>query len=189
MRSGVETDMAFNDTAANYGSVSRWLHWIMAAAIFGLFGLGWWMVELTYYSPYYKSAPDLHRSVGIVVLALLLFRMLWRTINPKPDDSDLSPFERKASHWVHWSFYPLILLLCISGYLISTPDGNPISVFGLFDVPSLIQSKGLEDTAGWIHWGTAYMTVALAIGHSAAAIKHHFSGQSRVLTRMWSGRA
>jgi cytochrome b561 len=181
--------MSMKDTATNYGAVSRWLHWIMAAATFGLFGLGWWMVELNYYSPYYKSAPDLHRSIGVVVLALLLFRMLWRALNTKPDDGDLSPFERTASRWVHWSFYPLILFVSISGYLISTPDGRPISIFGLFDIPSFVQSKGLEDTAGWVHWGLAYAIVALGLGHGAAAIKHHYAGHSRVLTRMWSGRA
>jgi cytochrome b561 len=181
--------MPLKDTAANYGTASRWLHWLMALAVFGLFGLGWWMVDLTYYSPYYKSAPDLHRSIGIVVLVLLLVRMLWRLSNIKPEDSDLTPFERKASRWVHWSFYPVILIVCISGYLISTPDGRPITIFGLFEIPSLIQSKGLEDTAGWIHWGLAYFLVALGIGHGGAAIKHHLSGHSRVLTRMWSGHA
>ena len=181
--------MSLKDTASNYGTVSRVLHWTMALAIFGLFGLGWWMVELNYYSPYYKSAPDLHRSVGIVVLVALLFRMAWRAISIKPDDPDLTAFERRASQWLQWSFYPLLIAVSLSGYLISTPDGRPISVFGLFEIPSLLQSKGLEDTAGWIHWGLAYATIALALGHSAAAIRHHLSGHSRVMTRMWSGRA
>lgn len=175
------------DTSAGYGAVSRWLHWLMAIAIFAMFALGWWMVELTYYSPYYTSAPNLHRSVGIVLTAVLVLRFFWRIANVKPDDAELSPFERRASHWVHWGFYALLLALMISGYLISTPDGRPIEVFGLFNVPSLIQQKGLADTAGWIHWGLAYFVIALAIIHSAAALKHHFADHSSILTRMWSG--
>lgn len=179
--------MLMRDTSTGYGAVSRLFHWLMAVAIFALFGLGWWMVELTYYSPYYKSAPDLHRSVGIMLLIALVARFVWRVANEKPSDSELTPFERKASHLVHWGFYPLLFALMISGYLISTPDGRPIEVFGLFDVPSLIQRKGLEDTAGWIHWGLAYGVMALAAIHSGAALKHHIIDKHTTLTRMWSG--
>ncbi len=75
----------------------------------------------------------------------------------------------------------------VSGYLISTPDGRPIDVFGLFSVPSLIQSKGLEDTAGFVHEVLAYVTVAVALLHSAGALKHHIIDHSNILTRMWSG--
>ena len=179
--------MPVQNTATGYGSVSRAFHWLMALAIFAMFGLGWWMVDLSYYSPYYKSAPDLHRSVGLVLLVVLLARLAWRAVNVKPDDAELRPFERRAAHLVHWGFYVILLVLMISGYLISTPDGRPIEVFGLFNVPSLIQHKGLEDTAGWIHWGLAYGVMALAAVHSAAALKHHFIDKHATLTRMWSG--
>jgi cytochrome b561 len=179
--------MSFKDTSLGYGRVSRALHWVMALAIFGLFGLGWWMVDLTYYSPYYKSAPDLHRSVGVVVFLLLVLRFGWRMINQKPSGDDLTAFEKRASSLVHWSFYPLLLVVSVSGYLISTPDGRPIEIFGLFSIPSLIQAKGLEDTAGYVHWALAYAVIALALVHTTAALKHHFSGHSRSLTRMWSG--
>jgi cytochrome b561 len=179
--------MLIKDTTAGYGIVTRVLHWAMAVAIFGMFALGLWMVNLDYYSPYYNSAPDLHRSVGIILLIALVLRFVWRLMNPKPDDSELSPVERKASHVVHWGFYPLLLALMVSGYLISTPDGRPIDVFGLFSVPSIVQSKGLEDTAGLVHEVLAYVTVAVALLHSAGALKHHIIDRSNILTRMWSG--
>jgi cytochrome b561 len=175
------------DTSDGYGVVSRLFHWLMAVAIVAMFALGWWMVELTYYSPYYKSAPDLHRSAGIVLLAALAVRFIWRLQNEKPSAAELTPFEQRASHLVHWGFYPLLFALMISGYLISTPDGRPIDVFGLFSVPSLIQQKGLEDTAGWIHWGLAYGVIGLAAVHAAAALKHHIIDKHTTLTRMWSG--
>ncbi|MEQ1672927.1 MAG: cytochrome b/b6 domain-containing protein, partial [Hyphomicrobium sp.] len=83
--------MHIKDTPAGYGLVSRLFHWLMALAIFGLFALGWWMVGLDYYSVYYHSAPDLHRSAGILLLIALLGRMAWRLINVKPDDAELTP--------------------------------------------------------------------------------------------------
>ena len=177
------------DTKAGYGLVSRLVHWLMALAIVALFGLGVWMVDLSYYSPYYKSAPDLHRSAGMLLLATLVLRLGWRLANEKPDDHELTAFERRAAHAVHWGFYPLLLGLLISGYLISTPDGRAIDVFGLFEVPSLIQNKGLEDVAGDVHFYLAWITMAVAGVHAAAAFKHHFYDKSQILRRMWSGPA
>lgn len=179
--------MILKDTENGYGLVSRLFHWIMAVVIIGLFALGWWMVGLDYYSPYYHSAPDLHRSLGILLLIALVARILWRATNPKPNDSDLSPVERIGARFVHLAFYPLLLALLVSGYLISTPDGRPIDVFGVFSVPSVIQMKGLEDWAGLAHRWLAYLTMALATFHTAAALKHHFADHGNSLKRMWSG--
>ncbi len=179
--------IAIKDTADGYGLVSRFFHWLMAVAIIALFGLGWWMVGLDYYSPYYHRAPDVHRSAGIVLLIALVFRMLWRSFNIKPADPELSPLERRAAQAVHAGFYPLLLMLMISGYLISTPEGKPIDVFGLFEIPSIIQHKGLADTAGLAHRWLAYAVMAVAVVHTVAALKHHFVDRSRVLVGMWSG--
>lgn len=175
------------DTRTGYGLVTRLLHWLMAIAILAMFGLGLWMVQLDYYSPHYNSAPYLHRGAGIILALALVFRFGWRLINVKPDDGELSPFEQKASRLVHWGFYPVLLVLVASGYLISTPDGRPIDVFGLFNVPSLVQEKGLEDAAGLVHRWIAYFTMALVALHMGGAIKHHMSGQHHVMARMWRG--
>jgi cytochrome b561 len=71
-----------------------------------------------------------------------------------------------------------------SGYLISTADGRLIEVFNWFSVPSLVQRKGLEETAGEVHEWLAYATIALVALHAAASLKHHFVDRSRILTRM-----
>ena len=117
----------------------------------------------------------------------LVLRFVWRIANVKPDDSDLSPFERRASRIAHWGFYPLLLALMVSGYLISTADGRPIDVFGWFPVPSPGANKGLEDTAGAAHTYLAYLTIALAAVHTAGALKHHLVDRKDTLKRMWSG--
>src|SRR5690606_41580895 len=50
--------MQWRNTSRNYGLTSILLHWIGALAVFGLFGLGLWMVGLNYYSSWYRTAPD-----------------------------------------------------------------------------------------------------------------------------------
>ena len=179
--------MNIRDNAQGYGTVTRWVHWLMALAIFFLFGLGYWMVGLEYYSPYYRSAPDLHRSIGLVVGLALVFRLIWRLINIHPSDSELSAWERAGAKAAHWAFYVLIAVLVVSGYMISTTDGRGISVFGLFSVPSLVTDKALTDTMGYIHKMTAYGIMALAGLHAAAAFKHHFADRSSILRRMIYG--
>jgi cytochrome b561 len=182
-----DISMQIRDTPRGYGLISRILHWGMAAALFALFGLGWWMTGLDYYSPYYKSAPDLHRSAGILFLAALLLRAGWRLANVKPGGAGLSPFERRAARIVHTAFYPLLLILALSGYLISTADGRAIDVFGWFKVPAILEWPGLEDTAGLLHKWIAYAVVSLALIHAAAAVKHRIAGQGPSRHRMWSG--
>lgn len=179
--------MSVRDASDGYGVVSRLLHWSMAIAIAGTFALGYWMTGLDYYSPYYKSAPDLHRSIGITLLVFLLARVLWRMMNVRPSDSELSTLERRAARFVHRAFYPLLFALMVSGYFISTLDGRSIDVFGVIAIPSIYESKGLEDTAGLVHEVLAYATIVLASLHAAAAIKHHFVDRHPTLMRMWSG--
>lgn len=179
--------MSMRDTPDGYGLVSRMFHWLMAFVIVAMFGVGIWMVDLDYYSPYYHSAPNLHKSVGILLLIALAVRFGWRLANVRPDDEDLSPFERTASRVVHWGFYPLLLALMVSGYLISTADGRPIEVFGWFSIPSPGANKGLEDTAGAVHAYLAYAVILVAAVHAAAAVKHHVVDGGRSLSRMWSG--
>jgi len=179
--------MQIGDSRAGYGLVTRLTHWTMALAIPALFALGLWMVTLNYYSPYYRIAPDIHRSVGMLLLFLLVLRFAWRLANPKPDDAELSAFESVAARAVHWGFYPLLFAVMVSGYLISSADGRPVEVFNWFGVPALLHWKGLEEPAGKVHEILAWATMILVVLHAAASLKHHFIDHSSILKRMWSG--
>ena len=107
-----------------------------------MFVLGLWMVTLDYYSPYYRLAPDIHRSVGMLLLILLVVRFAWRLGNRQARRQRAVAVRAPASRIVHWGFYPLLFALMASGYLISTADGRPIEVFDWFSVPALVQAEG-----------------------------------------------
>ena len=179
--------MPLKDTTAGYGAITRWLHWLMALAMVALFALGLWMVELTYYDPWYNRAPDLHKSIGMVFFAALLARVMWRAINQKPEPESHSAFERRTATLVRWSLYALLFGLCITGYLIATAKGQPIVVFSGLEVPAVWKQDGLETPAGVVHDWLAWITIALASLHAGAAFKHHFWDRSRTLVRMWRG--
>ncbi|SQD77034.1 cytochrome b [Moritella yayanosii] len=176
-----------NNTKTAYGWVAILLHWIMALAILGMFGLGLYMVELTYYDAWYKGSLYLHKSIGILLFGLLLFRTLWRGININPDSADkyASKFEVTSAHLVHLGLYLLMFTLMISGYLISTADGRGIMVFEIFNVPAFpLSVANQEDIAGEIHEILAWVLVLLAGVHALAAVKHHVINKNKTLVRM-----
>ncbi|WP_198946608.1 cytochrome b [Kiloniella majae] len=184
-----EMEEMFN-TLESYGWVARLLHWSIAVAATGLFGLGLYMVELSYYDPAYKTYPGLHKSIGILVAILMVCRLIWRLANfvPLPLSNSTAKkqrLEHRAASLVHFLLYALPFALFLSGYLISTADGRPIFVFDVIKVPALFPpSKGLEDTAGLIHEIIAWSLAGFVILHALAALKHHFINKDRTLKRM-----
>lgn len=172
------------DTHDRYGLISITLHWLVAAAVTGLFVVGLWMVELGYLHPWYQRAPDIHRSVGVILFAMMLAHAAWRYTNPRPAAIG-SVTQRKAAAWMHRLIYILMYLLVLSGYLISTADGRGIDVFGLFSVPASISGlQSQADIAGEVHELLAFALIALTILHALAALKHHFVDRDQTLKRM-----
>ena len=55
-----------------YGLIAILFHWLMALLIPGLFALGWYMVDLSYYDSWYQTAPHWHKSIGILLLVFLV---------------------------------------------------------------------------------------------------------------------
>lgn len=182
--------MSLKNSEHHYGWLAVVLHWLVAAVVVGLFALGFWMVDLSYYDEWYRKGPDLHRSIGLILFAVVVFRLLWRFINTSPRPlASHKRWEVVSAHVAHSLLYVLMFVAMGSGYLITTADGSSISVFGLFDVPSLTgRVKGMEDTAGAVHYWSTWALVGLAGLHVLGALKHHFIDRDETLRRM-SGRA
>lgn len=178
--------MPIKNTRSRYGWLSVSIHWLMALTVIGMFALGIWMRQLSYYDPWYKDGPTIHKSIGILLFILLLARIVWRNINIRPsDDPALKAWERITAHLTHFALYGLMLALMIAGYLISTADGRPIDVFNLFSVPATLHGLAdQEDIAGEIHEILAWALVLLAGVHALAALKHHFINRDSTLLKM-----
>lgn len=174
----------WRNTRQGWGLISILLHWVSALAIVGLFALGWWMTDLGYYDQWYNLAPWWHRSLGMLVLGATLLRVVWRLLQPTPH-SHGSRIERLAAHLGHTGLYVLMLVVLISGYLISTANGRGIDVFGWFEVPALIHGlPNQASLAGEVHWYSALALMILATGHTLAALKHHWLDRHDTLLRM-----
>jgi cytochrome b561 len=183
--------MQLRNSPARYGLVSVILHWGVALTVFGMFGLGIWMVDLGYYDSWRKAGPDLHKSIGLVLLAVMLLRVVWRFLSPPPPPTpNQEPLTRLAAKAGHLFLYVALFALMIAGYLISTADGVGIPVFGLFDVPALVSGlPNQADVAGDIHLYLAWTLVIFAGLHGLAALKHHFIDRDATLVRMLGRKA
>jgi len=183
--------MQLRNSTSRYGWVSIFMHWGVALAVFGLFALGLWMVGLDYYSTWRKDAPDLHKSIGLVVLGVMLLRVLWRFISPPPPTlASYSRMTRLGARFGHGFLYLSLFAVLIAGYLISTAEGVGIPVFGLFEVPALVSGlPDQADTAGVIHFYLAWVLVIFSGLHALAALKHHFIDRDVTLKRMLGRKA
>ena len=178
--------MLWKNTADRFGHVSVLIHWLVALTVYGMFALGLWMVTLGYYDVWYHQAPEIHKSIGTLLFIVMVVRVVWRFISPPPKPlASYSRLTRISAVLAHIALYTVLFAILISGYLISTADGQAISVFGWFDVPASVTGLPQQaDTAGTIHLYLAWAVVVLSVLHALAALKHHFIDGDVTLKRM-----
>jgi cytochrome b561 len=131
-----------------------------------------------------------HKSIGILILALVLLRFLWRLLNPTPAlPADLPRWEQFAARVSHILLYLLMFLLPISGWLINSAANIPFKVFWLFPLPDLVQkNKELKELAETLHLALVIGLVLILMVHVGAALRHHFIRKNNVLRGMLLGR-
>ncbi len=178
--------MQMRNSAQSFGWVSLFLHWAMALVLIGLYFVGDYMVDLTYYSRWYHTLPAWHKAIGILTGFVLLFRVVWVYTQTRPAPTGHgTAFSHRLATLGHSALYILLFVMLISGYLISTAKGKGIDVFGWFELPALLaENKDRGERAGDIHEiaGTLFM---LLVGvHTFAALFHHFYWKDNTLTRM-----
>lgn len=167
-----------------YNTMAKLLHWSSALLVIVLFTLGLWMVDLTYYSEWYKTAPHWHKSIGLTLFLLTLLRIIWKLFTLAPA-LEGKKWEIQAAKLAHSGLYLLLLAIFISGYMISTADGRSIEFFNWFSVPGLGSFfENQEDIAGTAHYYLALTLISLAAVHALAALKHHFINKDNTLNKM-----
>jgi cytochrome b561 len=176
----------FKNSTQQYGLVSVVNHWLIAILTLGLFFLGIWMLDLDYYDSWYQLAPWWHKGLGVIVFALLLLRFIWAVFNNKPDVlPTINKWQHVSAVAVHHLMNLLILLICISGYLMVTAKGQGLIVFDCFFIPAInLGITNLEDLSGKVHEWLAYGLMGLVLLHVVAALLHHFIIQDATLKRM-----
>lgn len=176
--------MIIKNTIERFGIVAIIFHWVMAILLIGLVILGLYMTTLPH-SLQKLRLYGWHKEFGFLVLMLAMARLVWRISNVLPTLAFLSLFEQYAARIVHWMFYIFMFALPITGWVITSAAGLPVSFFGLFIIPNLIEpNPETMELFEEIHEWLAYALIAVFCLHVAAALKHHFINKDDILKRI-----
>lgn len=180
-------------SSTRYGTVAIALHWLLALAIIGAFGVGLYMTDLPF-SPARLKLYNWHKWAGVTILALSAARLLWRLANRPPAlpshiEAGMPAWQRSAHHGTHFLLYLFFFAVPLSGWAYSSAAGFPIVWFGLLPLPDFVSpDKALAETLKALHHYTAYGLGALVVLHVAAALKHQFVDRDGLIGRMWPAR-
>ncbi len=177
--------MTLRNTSASFGAVARTLHWGMAVLIIVSLAL----IESTDFAPKGSALKvglkDWHAQIGLVVLALVWFRLYWKIVNVEPAIVPVPPaWQLKVAHAVEWTFYAVMFVQPLLGIVMLQADGKAVGLLGLhlpvFVATDRPWAHQLEDVHAW-----SGNTMMVLIGvHVAAARWHSLVVRDNTLTRM-----
>ncbi|MEK7811250.1 MAG: cytochrome b [Pseudomonadota bacterium] len=168
-----------------YTNTAISLHWLIALLLFISIPLGVYMHDLPL-SPYKLQLYSYHKWIGVTIFMLAVFRLYWRISHRPPALPENTPqWAVVASEIVHYLLYILILIIPLSGWLMSSAKGFQTVWFGLLPLPDLLgKDKFMGDLLQGVH---QFLNIALAVvfaAHVGAALKHHFLERDDILSRM-----
>lgn len=176
----------YKNSDNNYGIISKILHLLFIILFTGQY----YLVYRREYFPE-KSAESiqyilLHKSIGFTMLFLAIFAVLWALINKHPKAPLNTPaWEKAAAVISKILLYSAILLMPLSGALMSFYSGYGISWFGIPVINFFPVDKSLSSILYSFHVYFSYVIIALVTIHTIAALKHKFIYKNNVLQRMW----
>jgi cytochrome b561 len=180
--------MTHRGAPAAYSTTARVLHWATAVLVLTLLPLGV-VIANKWGGPLQDFLYNLHRSIGAVIIPLVILRLGYRiTHAPTPLPADVPPFQQAAAHATHWGLYALLMVQPFLGWVATSAFPAPIPVFGLFELPPIWSAdRPLSDRLFVVHGLVAAAIACLATLHIGAALYHHFVRKDGVLMRMITG--
>jgi cytochrome b561 len=158
-----------------YHILSRTLHWLMALLVITALTLGIYMTGLGKEVSYRYDLYDLHKSIGVLVLILVIIRLVVRVVKSVPPlPQTMSAFIRIAAHINHVLLYVLMIMVPVTGYLMSNFGGHMVKLFSIA-MPSIVTTnKVFATNFHGAHVTLAYILIGFIILHLLAVIKHRF---------------
>lgn len=195
-----------NISNTSYTKTAKFLHWLIALGVFGMFALGWYMSDLPKEAPKQmaydlfdwgiytwqlaeEASPrtfyfNLHKSIGVTIFALILFRIFWRLTHKAPALlASYKAWESKLAKNVHRLLYVLMVALPLSGIIMATYSKYGIKWFGIAFIKGL-DNKDMRELFYEAHEIIGLIILLVIILHIIGALKHKFIDKDDTLKRM-----
>jgi cytochrome b561/polyisoprenoid-binding protein YceI len=175
----------------DYTAVAKTAHWLIALLIFILFPLAWVMDDFSGLQKF--KLFNIHKSLGITVLALMVLRVLWRLARPSPSLPPTMPrHERLAAHFGHFALYVTLFLMPLSGWAMISSSDKPSVLYQLMPFPLMpwLSELSPDEKKGYLeffrnaHEAIGYVLLTLIAVHIAAALRHAILFKDGILSRM-----
>ncbi len=175
--------------STHYTATAKALHWVIALMILGMLLLGFLIQDMSF-SPQKLQWISWHKWIGVTIFLLVLVRIGWRWRHPPPPlPRQIPAWQRRAAHLGHLALYALMLVIPLSGWLMSSAKGVPTVWFGVVPLPDLLaRNPELGEQLQLVHFGLNLTLIAVLLAHVGAAIKHHVINRDDVLRRMLPGK-
>jgi cytochrome b561 len=169
-----------------YSGLNQLFHWITALCMFAILPLAWVMTNAKANSSVQHTTYNWHKTLGLIVLALTLLRLVWRFIDkPPPYPSKVAAWDRRLAHMAYFLFFAVMIWMPVTGFIDSAYDGYPIKLFNLIETPQLFAKNArMEHLFATLHALGQWPTYALIVLHLAAVLFHLVWGKDGVLGRM-----
>lgn len=174
---------------AQHHPVIKSFHWLVVALLAVEFAAGWLMPDLRRgVTP--AGLLSFHMSFGVVILAVMFARLMWRLGSRVPIAEPASPWwQELAAQWTHYLLYIFTILLPVSGLWIASTHGWSVNVFGIGTLQPLVTpDANMTRLADLTHIAIITVVLALIAAHVAAALYHYFILKDTVLQRMLPGK-
>jgi cytochrome b561 len=127
-----------------------------------------------------------HKSTGMLILALVALRLLWRLANPTPAlPSGMAAWERAAARLSDVLLYVLMVALPVTGWIVNSASNVPFRIFWLIPLPAIVApDKPTAELAASVHGGLFLLLALVLVAHIGAALRHHYVKRDTVLARM-----
>jgi cytochrome b561 len=178
--------MPDSEHVTRYTTTAIVLHWLIAAAVIGLIGWGWWMQTI----PKLPVGPrvdafNLHKSIGMTVLLLMLVRIGWRSRYRPPPFMPMPRWQAQLAQAVHLLLYVCLIVQPLSGYLGSAFSGYPVRFFGIVLPAWASRHDMLKDGFSVVHLVNSWVLVGALALHVAGTVKHALLERDGSFRRIW----
>jgi cytochrome b561 len=168
-----------------YDRVASALHWLIAALVLSMLLLGFYMVGVPRQTPLRGLLFDLHKSLGLVVLALMIVRVAWRLTHRPPEPlAGIGAINTRLAAAVHVLLYLSLLAQPIAGYVASSLGRYGVAFFGLPLPDWADENPELRAVFLDAHHLIARLLVLLILLHLAGTLLHLMQGQGAILRRI-----